>query len=100
MVTQEDVYLKKLRDCVINELGDESVKIILFGSRAAGRHHPASDVDIGLIPKGPWNVRKLSSLKEKIEDLNIPYTVDLVDLNGVSGRFRQQALKDVIVWKD
>ena len=100
MVTHEDAYLKKIKERVMKELGDESVKVILFGSRAGGRHHRSSDVDIGLIPRGPWNVRKLSSLKEKIEDLNVPYTVDFVDLNEVSAPFRRQALKEVIVWKD
>jgi hypothetical protein len=38
-------------------------------------------------------------LKEKIENLNIPYTVDVVDLSKVSGVFKEKALREGIVWK-
>ena len=39
-------------------------------------------------------------LKEKIDELNIPYTVDIVDLSRVSKTFRERALRDGVVWKN
>jgi hypothetical protein len=38
-------------------------------------------------------------LKEKIENLNIPYTVDVVDLSKVSEVFKEKALREGVVWK-
>ncbi|MDM7918456.1 MAG: hypothetical protein QUS12_04740 [Methanosarcina sp.] len=38
-------------------------------------------------------------LKEQIEDLNIPYIVDVVDLSRVSEVFRDKALREGVVWK-
>jgi hypothetical protein len=41
-----------------------------------------------------------SQLKEKIENLNIPYKVEIVDFSQVSESFKKEAIKEVVVWKD
>lgn len=93
-------YLIKLKDLVLRSLKDEKVKIILFGSRARADSRNTSDVDIGLIPYGKIDKKKLLILKEKIEDLNIPYKVEIVDFSQTSESFKKEAMKEVIVWKD
>ena len=55
-------------------LKNEKVRIILFGSRARGGNYVSSDVGIGIIPVGPFNEKPVTLLKEKIENLNIPYS--------------------------
>lgn len=74
--------------------------VILFGSRAREEHHPFSDVDIGLIPHGEFQEGKISLLREQVEDLNIPYKVEIVNLSEVSEEFKKEAVKSIIVWKD
>ena len=93
-------YLIKLKELVLNSLKDEKVKIIVFGSRARGDSRKTSDVDIGLIPYGKIDKKNFVVLKEKIEDLNIPYKVEIVDFSQTSESFKKEAMKGVIVWKD
>ncbi len=93
-------YLEKLKELTLAALKGEEVKIILFGSRARQDHHSTSDADIGLIPYGNLDRRKVVSLKERIEDLNIPYKVEIVDFSAVSEDFKKEAMKGAMVWRD
>ena len=52
-------------------------QIILFGSRAMNRHQSSSDIDLAL--KGAQlNFSNMLQLKSAIDDLMLPYKVDLV----------------------
>ena len=93
-------YLDQLKTLVLDQMKDESVKVLLFGSRARGDHHQGSDVDLGLIPSKSLSSSRVSFLKEIIENSCIPYKVDVVDLRDVSKEFYEQALKDAVVWKN
>lgn len=93
-------YLEELKALALTLLKDEEVRIILFGSRARGDNYTASDVDIGLLPYGRIDRKKLALLKEKIEDLNIPYKVEVVNLAEASEEFKKEALREGQVWKD
>lgn len=93
-------YLEELKNLVLEILKDEKVKIILFGSRARGDNNIASDVDIGLIPYGKIGKNKIVLLKEKIEDLNIPYKVELVNFLEISEDFKKEVMKGAIIWKE
>jgi len=95
-----NIYLARLKNLILSSLEGEPVKIIIFGSRARKDNHRSSDVDVGLIPYGKLNRGKITALKEKIEDLNIPYKVEIVDFSQVSDAFKKEALKEVVVWKD
>lgn len=73
---------------------------MLFGSRARKDNHDRSDVDIAVEPRGKFDNRKINVLKNKMEELNIPYKVEIVNLNEVSESFRKEILKDAVIWKD
>lgn len=105
-------HLELIKKYLLNELEGEEVSIALFGSMALGAVHEASDVDIAVIPRGKWNTGgnpslaehtsyrdKLTLIREKLEEMNIPYTVDLVDFSIVSDDFKTFALKNSIWWK-
>lgn len=96
----EQKYLLKLKELVVNFLKDREVKVILFGSRARGEGLPFSDVDIGIIPSGELSDKELAILRERIEDSNIPYKVEVINFSEVSEGFKESALKEAIVWKD
>ena len=97
---QENKYLIRLKNLVLSSLSGEKVKVILFGSRARGDSQKTSDVDIGVMPYGKFDEKRMVLLKEKIEDLNIPYKVEIVDFSHVSGNFKKEALKGAVIWKD
>ena len=91
--------LKILENMVKDAFKDNDVKIVLFGSRARGDYLKTSDIDIGILPKGKINKKKLVLLREKVENSNIPYKVDVVDLSQTSREFAEKALKEGILWK-
>ncbi|MEW6095843.1 MAG: nucleotidyltransferase domain-containing protein [bacterium] len=95
---KEDKIIQKLKRCIFEGLKDEEVKIVLFGSRVRGKVY--SDIDIGLIPKKEMDRKKITLLRETIEELNIPYKVDIVEFSLASPEFKKEALKEVVVWKD
>jgi predicted nucleotidyltransferase len=95
----EKDYLNVIRELVIGELKNEEVSIALFGSFATGNNNESSDVDIAIIPKGKSNRYKLTSLREKLEELTIPYIVEIIDFSTVSASFRETALENAIWWK-
>lgn len=78
---------------------DENVAIALFGSFAMGTQQLASDIDIALIPKGKLNKSKVADLREKLTELTVPYSVDLVDFDRVSEQFKKIALRDAQWWR-
>ncbi len=92
--------IDELKEVVIGFLRDDNVKVILFGSRARNDYNTGSDIDIGLIPDSVLDRNKITLLREKIEKLNIPYKVEIIDFSKTSESFQKEALKEVVVWKD
>ncbi|MBI5243074.1 MAG: nucleotidyltransferase domain-containing protein [Elusimicrobia bacterium] len=92
--------LRRLEGFLLDYFKGDKVRIVLFGSRARGDNHRTSDVDIGISFKGPSSAEKLSCLDEAIDRLNLPYKVEVVNLDETSEDFRRQTLKDGILWKD
>jgi len=78
----------------------EDVMVVLFGSRARGDYLETSDMDVGILPKGRINKDKIALFRERIENSNIPYKVDVVDLSQTSRKFADQVLKEgLLLWK-
>ena len=93
-------YVEDVKQLVLEALGRQPAKIVLFGSRARGDASPRSDVDVGILPSGRLHPRTLGEVQEKLDNSNIPYQVDLVNLLEAGPEFQREALKDAIVWKD
>ncbi|MCH8539460.1 MAG: restriction endonuclease subunit S [Opitutales bacterium] len=66
-------------------------RAILFGSRAMGTFTHTSDIDIAL--EGDLSLTDQANLAEEIEQLSIPYKVDLVRVKEVSSRELQEHIK-------
>ena len=98
-VTIYEKALKVLENMVKDAFKNSEVKIVLFGSRARGDYTKTSDIDIGILPKGEMNRKELILLREKVENSNIPYKVDVVSLSQTSKEFTEKALKEGILWK-
>jgi len=90
--------LKKLIESVIK---GEEVAVYLFGSRATGKADYNSDIDIGIICKSENSEKIIAILREKIENSNIPYKVDVVDLTKVSEEFKRKVLEEgELLWRN
>jgi len=91
--------LEKLKEAILTFLENDKVKVLLFASRARGDFASTSDVDVGIIPRDGFDRKKLTLLREHVEELNIPYKVEIVDFSAVSEKFNEMALKEAVVWK-
>ncbi len=99
-INARDESIERLKECVLKFLKAENLTIILFGSRARKTETTFSDIDIGVIPKGEFDRREITLLREYVENLNIPYKVDIVDFSSVSEDFKKEAMKKAEIWKD
>lgn len=98
--TMTNTYMQQLKELILSHFDQDEVTIVLFGSRARKEHKKYSDVDIGLIPARGIDEKVITLLKEKIENSNIPYKVDIININEVTEDFRKQILKDAVTWSD
>jgi predicted nucleotidyltransferase len=92
--------LSELKSYLIDYFKHDPISLFLFGSRARGDHELNSDIDIGFIPRQSFDPKKITLLREWIENQNIAQKVELVDFSLVSEEFKKQALKDADCWKD
>jgi predicted nucleotidyltransferase len=58
-------------------------KAVIYGSRAKGNFKPSSDIDIALKGNG-LNLRLLSRIILKLDDLLLPYKFDLSIYNHIA----------------
>lgn len=91
--------VERVRETVLAWLGAEDVAVWLVGSRARGTAGRRSDIDVAYRARAPLDPRIRHGLREALDDLPIPYTVDLVDLAEASAAFGAAALEEAIPWK-
>lgn len=54
-------------------------KAVIYGSRAKGNYKPGSDIDLSLFAAEGQEIshRELASILDEVDDLLLPYTMDL-----------------------
>lgn len=74
---------------------EEVTKVVIFGSRARGDYKKASDIDIALFGD-ELNSTINAKIFYEIEDLYMPYKVDLINFNtlGKENKIRENILKE------
>ncbi len=96
----KDSDLDTVRKIVFSGLGEHKARIFLFGSRANGKAGRASDIDVGVLPVDELPIGLLSEIRSSLEESNVPYEVDLVDLSHVDQEFRRHVMEEGILWRD
>ena len=91
--------LERVRQIVLDVLGDDDVRVYLFGSCATGSLRPSSDIDVAVEPLHGSAPQSLAALRERLEESDVPYDVDIVDLTTVSQEFAQRVRREGLVWK-
>lgn len=91
----KEKYLIKVREIIDNILGEKKdIKVFLFGSSLEKEHF--GDLDIGVM--GGIDANLISDLKNKFEESDLPYFVDVVDFDKVSQTFKDNVLNNKILW--
>jgi predicted nucleotidyltransferase len=96
---RNDKYFLDALDKIKNLLSTIALRgsVYLFGSSVKESYKSTSDIDIAVISD---DKKKVILLKSEIEELNIPYKVDLIDLKEAGEKIREEILKDgVLIWK-
>jgi uncharacterized protein len=91
--------LERVRRIVLDVLDAEEVRVYLFGSCAIGSPRGTSDIDVAVEPLHGSGTLSLAELRERLEESDVPYDVDLVDLSTVSPEFAQRVRREGVVWK-
>ncbi|MBI3359036.1 MAG: nucleotidyltransferase domain-containing protein [Nitrospirae bacterium] len=71
-------------------------KIFLFGSCLDKTDHFA-DVDVGIVGKG-IDDKKISLIRENMENSTFPYKIDIVNFNEVDDSFKDEIFSKKIKW--
>jgi uncharacterized protein len=66
-----------------------TAKAWVFGSRAAGRARPYSDLDLAIDAGRPLTLDQLARLAEAFSESELPYRVDVTDWRSLDDRFRR-----------
>lgn len=80
-------------------LANKNIKVYIFGSRSTGKNlKRGSDLDIALEANTGEiiDLQLLDQLDFDFQDSDLPYKVDLIDLNSVSKEFRAAVSNDLI----
>jgi type I restriction enzyme S subunit len=73
-----------------------NAEIWVFGSRANRKAKPYSDLDVVVRAGKPLTELKLSSVKEKFAESNLPFVVDLVDWHAINSEFRKRIEQNTV----
>ena len=84
---------ESVQQAIIQLLSTDSriVSAKLFGSRAKGNFKPGSDIDLA-VDAPNWKLPDLLAFQSQVDDLLLPYKIDIVLLHYVD----EQALLDHI----
>ena len=69
---------KYIDEQLIAPLKNLNAKVYIFGSRATGKQRKYSDVDVLVTPKNQNLEKCISGIKEKFENENFPFKIDIV----------------------
>ena len=90
---REEAILTRFRTAVGDIYGDRLERVVLYGSRARGDHHPDSDYDIAVFIKNP------GTLTEELDKLASLTTAILLDTGAVisakpfyAGSYRERTI--------
>ena len=89
-----ETWQDKLKSLFASENLPLGMKVYLFGSRARKDNSKIADIDLAIEGTNGFNIKNLD---EKIDDLNIPYNIDLVDLEKVSAEFSLKAKSEGVL---
>lgn len=70
----------------------EVTKAMVYGSRALGTHRPGSDIDLTLAGQIKW--AELHQIETELDNLDLPYTIDLSIESQIENPALLQHIKD------
>jgi len=79
---------------VLDILAKHPFKFYAFGSRAKGTARELSDLDLAFSDEIPLNI--LANLDEEFTESDLPFKVDIINLNNISPAFYETIKNDLV----
>ncbi|QGU00465.1 hypothetical protein SYNTR_1871 [Candidatus Syntrophocurvum alkaliphilum] len=99
-INKREERLNKVKHIVCSLFKGRKVDIYLIGSWAKGEEKRTSDIDIGIICHELLEEGFIAGIIEELEQTDIPYRIELVDLTEMNEDKRNAFLKGAVKWKD
>jgi Nucleotidyltransferase domain. len=93
----DEKYKRKIINLIIAL--EPRAKIYLFGSQASGTQIQGSDIDIAIDTGKPMRRADVGEILDILNETNIPYKFDVVDLHAVPEKMQETIKKEGILWK-
>lgn len=91
--------VNRVREIVLSAVRDRGVRVSLFGSCVSGPIRRSSDIDVAVDPRGTRGGASLvATIREALDESDIPYDVDVVDLETASPELRAQVERHGVPW--
>ena len=95
---KREEVLQQVKAVVETVTKQANVRIYLFGSWARGEERISSDIDLAI--EGEDASEKVMEVREALEESDIPYRVDVVNLMEAAPELLANVRKEGILWKD
>lgn len=92
--------IEELRRMVLAALGDHDAEVWLFGSCARDQTRQHSDIDIAILPRDDLPSEFFVRLAADIDDSDIVYDVDLVDLRRADPALLEEVRCEGTPWRE
>lgn len=96
MSSLSEKHLQQIESIVRQHLHSYRCQVYIFGSRATGKAGRFSDVDIGIEADGPISDAVLARLETAFEESDLPFQVDLVNIEQTESKFKKLAKAKII----
>ena len=94
---KREEVLQQVKAVVETVTKQANVRVYLFGSWVRGEERVTSDIDLAI--EGEDASEKVMEVREALEESDIPYRVDVVNLMEASPELLANVRKEGILWK-
>lgn len=90
--------LERVREIMLRGLAGHAARVWLFGSCANGDARPRSDIDVAFEADDPIPAATITELLDALEESDVPYAVEVVDMVTAGDALRQAVRDKGIRW--
>jgi len=94
----DEKYLNMLKKIILSIVDTKKVMVFLFGSRLSRCHSSIADADIGLLADEKLPANLYHKIRNSIDESIIPWEVDIIDFTRADKTFKDETLKDIVIW--
>lgn len=95
-MTRKEEIKQMIVDAVRKHVGDQPVRVFIFGSQANQPELKAADIDVGLDAGQPLEWRKISGIHTELNEYAPTlFEFDVVDFAAVDEKFRRVASMEI-----